>query len=113
MIDLYVSTSVSSNAFEIATLMGAQKLECQIYTNVSSVVTKDSTFVEQGYHIRFFNLKDTDFKTKVWEILQPKLDLTCAYVKVDNRYMGCIYNWPRIFTESKCRCSINDSDDNV
>ena len=61
--------------------------------------------------VKFFNLKDEDFKEKVWNILQPKLNLECAYVKVEERYMGCIYNWPKVFTESNCKlCSVSKTE---
>jgi|TARA_Y100000389_G_C17310266_1_gene437607 hypothetical protein len=111
MIELFISTLVVTNSYEIARLMGEQYLECQVYSNVSSVITNNIISIENGYHIKFFNLKDEDFKEKVWNILQPKLNLECAYVKVDERYMGCIYNWPKVFTESNCKlCSVSKTE---
>jgi len=109
MIELFISTLIVTNSYEIARLMGEQYLECQVYSNTSSIVINNIITIENGYHIKFFNLKQEDFIEKVWNILKPKLSLYCAYVKVDQCYMGCIYNWPGVFTENKCKlCLCNN-----
>ena len=102
MIDLYISSLIPTTNYIIAKLMNDQGIKCQVYSNISSIIKDGKKAVEDGYHIKIFNLKPCDFREKVWNILQKELKLICAFVKEDNTYMGCVYNWPKIFTNSKC-----------
>jgi hypothetical protein len=102
MIELYISSHKSTSRLELAKLL--QHTECQITDNYSSVICPGQTqnVIEQGYYIKFFDIKPDDFKEKVWNIIQPILELKCAYVKADSDYMGCVLNWPVVFTPSNC-----------
>ena len=36
---------------------------------------------------------------KVWKSLQSLLDVQCAHVKDENKYEGCVMNWPNVFVK--------------
>ncbi len=100
MIELWISSEVETSAQEIATKLAEQDVECQIIPNYSA---NKGGQLETGYHIKIFEMVEgTEFKDKVWSVLQPWLKLTCAFVKVENKYMGCVLNWPTVFAKSNC-----------
>lgn len=103
MIELYVSTKVKTSCKKITELLSKQGVECQVYENYSSCKTNtDKLIVEHGFCIKIFDLSALQFKNSVWEILKPYLSISCAFVKCDNQYMGCVLNWPHIFRSSVC-----------
>jgi len=58
--------------------------------------------IEDGYHLKFFDLDKDDFKYKIWRKLKKMLKLKCAFIKTED-YRGCILNWPNVFTKSNCK----------
>ena len=100
MIELYISSEVQTSPQEIATKLAEQDVECQITPNYSANKGRQ---LEEGYQIKIFQMDEAkEFKEKVWNTLQPWLNLTCAFVKVENKYMGCVLNWPTVFVKSNC-----------
>mgnify|MGYP001287213543 CR=1 FL=1 len=97
-IHLYISTSLDVSLTEIASLLSS--VECQITQNIS--ITKDHV-KEIGFHIILIDFNSIDFKEKVWKPLQKRLKLHCAFVRDEDRYTGCVLNWPGVFVESKCK----------
>ena len=92
----------------IATFLKDYNISAQIIETVSSVEhCISSTYnVEKGLNIIFFdttkdNFKD-NFKNIIWPFLKSTFDLNCAFVKYNQEYMGCILNWPGVFTKSNC-----------
>ncbi len=102
MIELYFSTETATTPYEIALLLANNNVECQVYNNYSSSRNCNKMTLEPGYYVKLFNLNDRDFKKNVWNIIQPLFHLECAYVKANDTYMGCLLNWPGVFTPSNC-----------
>lgn len=107
MIDLYISisSSVESSTEMVAELLARNNVQCQVANNVSSVRCDGALAVESGYHIKIMELAKEEFKGKVWQPLEDALDLSCAFVRHDEEYMGCIRDWPRVFRRSACPSS--------
>ena len=88
---------------QILNLFDKHKLEVQIVKTKSVVKYNDDMKFESGYILKVHHCDDyKGFKDNIWEPLQKKFNLTCGYVVVDKEYMGCILNWPGVFTESNC-----------
>ena len=102
MLKLYISTRKKVKMKDIFKTLTKYGEEFQISENYSCYKGK----AEKGYKITFFKLDKKDFKEKIWEPLSELLDLNCAFVKYID-YMGCVKNWPGIFTETNCTsCSL-------
>ena len=110
MIELYITTSdVPSSTEEIVKLLYDNNVECQVMESCCSFKCGGGTenlSLEKGYYINLFNVLSCEFKEKVWEVLAPFLNLSCAYVKDEGRYVGCIKNWPCVFRGSDCTHTI-------
>jgi len=103
MIELFVSSPIFIEAIAILRLLMIYDVECNISTNISSVPYECGDFIlEHGFHLKLFNIDETNFKMKVWNVLQPLLKLKCAHVRNDNKYIGCVLNWPDVFVKSRC-----------
>jgi len=100
---LYISTSKRTSKKKIVAKLLKKNVYSQIYKNASSFIND----VEDGYKIVILNVSATEFKRKVWRVLQPYLHLTCAFVK-DKNYRGCVLNWPGIFRKSACPSEKNN-----
>ena len=102
MLKLYISTRKKVKMKDIFKKLTKSDTNFQIYENYSCYKGK----AEKGYKITFFKLDKKDFKEKIWEPLSELLHLKCAFVKYAD-YMGCVKNWPGVFTETKCpSCNI-------
>jgi hypothetical protein len=112
MIDLYISSSVDSSAQMVAELLVSNNVECQVTNNVSSVRCDGGLAVESGYHIKIMELAKEEFKGKVWDPLEDALNLSCAFVRYNDEYMGCIRDWPRVFRDTACPSSVSGLDVN-
>ena len=98
MLKLYISTRKKVKIATIfKTLSNNYDKNFQITVNYSYHKGK----AEKGYKISFFELDKTTFRKQIWDPLSKLLNLSCAYVKYID-YMGCILNWPGVFTETKC-----------
>ena len=113
MTTLYISTAISTNKEDVATMIANQGVECQVYENCSAYTEKNKcAHHELGFKIKLFNLERDDFKEKVWDTLATKLDLTCAHIKYRDEFRGCVLNWPKVFVKSQCTWESNDSPSN-
>ena len=102
MITLNISTSINHNINELLEFFKLSDIECQITTTSSILKKNKKCIIETGYIIKFFVIDKNDFKELVWKPLQQLLDLKCAFILVENEYMGCIKNCPNVFTKSHC-----------
>ena len=75
------------------------KHDCQITRTTSIVNSKE----EHGVIIKFFKTNQNEIK-KIWEKLKKCFNLKCAFVQHDSYYMGCILNWPGVFSKNNCIC---------
>ena len=107
MLTLYISSDIHTTPENIAKLLSNEGVECQVYQNYSSYKIKDSCVPEVGYKIKIFDIDKSDFKDKVWNIIQTSLNLKCAFVKYRDEYRGCVLNWPNVFTKSNCEWEID------
>tara|TARA_B110000114_G_C14848668_1_gene299718 strand:+ start:181 stop:501 length:321 start_codon:yes stop_codon:yes gene_type:complete len=102
MIELYLSTNKNIKSEEIIDELMKTKIECQIYNNISAINSCGESYKENGFYLKLFNVTEKNFKKKVWMSLQSLLDVHCAHVKYENKYEGCVMNWPNVFVKSKC-----------
>jgi hypothetical protein len=106
MIELYLSTNKNITSDEIIDELMKNEVECQIYCNISSIHSCDKTYKEKGFYLKLFNINEKNFRKKVWNCLEPLLNIKCAHVKYEDKYMGCIMNWPDVFVKCKCELPI-------
>ena len=106
MIELYLSTDKNITSTEIIDELMKNRVECQIYNNISAIYSCGESYKENGFYLNFFNINEKNFKKKVWKPLESLLDIRCAHVKDENKYEGCIMNWPNVFVKSKCNLSL-------
>ena len=99
MFILYISSSSNISITDLAELLHKQEVECMITQN-ASVTPK---VIETGFEIKLFNIEKEKFKEKVWDLLQPLMNLECAHVIYRDEYRGCVLNWPDIFDKSNCK----------
>lgn len=97
------STSHNLSTEEVATVLAKNMVTCTVYKTTSVVVgqSKKSSWIENGCDIEVHDI-DTkeDVRTRVWEPLKERFDLTCGHIYVRGRgYSGCVYNF---FKEEKC-----------
>ena len=97
MLKLYISTTKKIKIRKIFNLLTKAETDFQLSKNYSYCKGKP----EYGYKIVFFDMDKKDFKSKVWNGLEKLLDLKCAFVKYKD-YMGCVTNWPNVFTKTCC-----------
>ncbi len=103
MITLNISSSIDITLLELTSFFTNKKIKCQITTTTSSVPDNNGQYqVENGFRLLIFDLDGHEFKKEIWEPLQKRLDLKCAFVKYRDDYMGCVLNWPGVFTKSNC-----------
>lgn len=106
MIELFISSPILIEATTILKVLMIYGVECNITTNISSVPNECANFtLEYGFHLKLFNINESNFKKKVWNLLQPILKLKCAYVRHEHKYMGCVLNWPGVFVKTQCEGS--------
>ena len=103
MITLNISTETKAESDEILNIFLNNKVEVQLIETQNTVKNHKGTFkIEKGYSLKIFDIKRDTFKTKIWNPLKKLLDLKCAFIIVENEYMGCILNWPGVFCKTKC-----------
>ncbi len=105
MITLSISSSREITIQELAQFFANRHLKANITATTSSVPCVDDPDqhrVEQGFTLLIFDIDGPTFKQVVWEPLQKLLNLSCAFVKYRQDYMGCVLNWPGVFVESQC-----------
>ena len=98
-IELFISSDKIKNCNEIVDLL----INLQILGNVSSnktIIKKNNKyFLEKGCKIIIANHQNIDSKKdiekKLWEPIQNKFNLECAYINVSNNFNGCIYDYLR------------------
>ncbi len=102
MIELYISSTVNLTPRDIIELLSTNNVECQVSQNCCSYKCEGQIMVEDGYYINLFELHAEEFKAKVWDVLQPALNLSCAFVRDEGKYMGCVNDWPCVFRPTEC-----------
>lgn len=109
MIELYISSKIEISSKEIINILSKKGVECLILENYSSChkkctksTLKPDLTVEKGFILKIFNISPLLFKVRVWNVLQPLLNLECAFVVCPDIYTGCIQNWPYVFRDSAC-----------
>lgn len=95
--ELFISSTISTNEREIVQALLDNGVESQVYKNASAYNGR----VEDGYKIVLFDITEQNFKNKVWKVLKRRVPLECAFVKSEY-YHGCVSNWPMVFSKSKC-----------
>jgi hypothetical protein len=96
--DLYISSRTETSECAIVEALLQKNTDSQVVKNSSS--SKDGG-VEDGYHIKLFEITEDNFKDRVWDILRPMLGLECAFVD-SLYYKGCTSNWSPVFRKSSC-----------
>ena len=97
MIEISISSQVPTSPHIIASIV---KVECKITENVT--VNKDGK-IRQGYTIEIVgDIPNEIFLNEIWFPLRSELKLECARIHEHGKYMGCILNWPGMFTANRC-----------
>ena len=100
--------SISKNSLscqEVAEYLAKSGIEANIISNISieyKTNTKKYT-TTQGCAINLCGLNIEKYP-QLWDSLKNKFDLTCAHLKIDGIYSGCIYNYLK---ESSCPALTN------
>ena len=102
MITLNISTNKTHKKKDIFDIFINSKVLCQLTETQSCICSKEKYKLEKGYIIKIFDTDNETFKSLIWEKLKVLLDLDCAFIKIENEYMGCIKNWPNVFVKSNC-----------
>jgi hypothetical protein len=104
MITLNISTNIIDDNLEekIIKLFTKNNIECQLIKTKSSVKYSNLHEIENGFQIKMFKIEPIFFKEHIWSNLKKMMNLKCAFVKYDEEYMGCVLNWPNVFTNSNC-----------
>ena len=103
MITLNISSNIDISDSELTKIFIDKKIKCQITKTLSSVPDSEGNYrIENGYRFLIFDIDGVTFRENIWETLKTQLDLQCAFVKYRDDYMGCILNWPGVFTKSNC-----------
>ena len=101
--ELNISSSKINNVNDILNLFVKLNIEVQVIETKSTIKNCNNRLsIESGYKIKIYKYNRDTFKEIVWKALKDKFHLECAFIKVENEYMGCILNWPEVFTPSKC-----------
>ena len=74
---------------------------------ISSNITENSTIIckngkcydEIGCSINLCGLHRDHIEQDVWPLLKNKFNLSCAHIKLDGIFSGCVYN---LFGKSRC-----------
>ena len=105
MIILNISSVNHVDDKELIKMFVELKIECQVIKSKSSVKCINNTFtIEDGYKINIFtDIDGKIFKETVWKKLKDLMIIDCAFIQYNNEYMGCILNWPGVFTKSHCK----------
>lgn len=99
MLTVFISSDSCNNDNNIPTFNFA----CNITPFFSTVTDDKGLYVRQpGFKLEFRDTSNSEFKDKIWPYLMQKYDLTCAFIIKEHEYMGCIRNWPNVFTSSQC-----------
>ena len=108
MLTLNISSHIDIPETELTKLFADKKIACQVTKTTNSVPNADGTYrVEKGYRLLIFDTDGATFRDTVWNDLKDKLALRCAFVKYRDSYMGCVMNWPGVFTKSNCPGSLH------
>lgn len=95
---LSISTTVPTSCEKISRALLDNGVQNQVSGNISTHLNT----TEPGYCIFFPDgVEEKEFKVKVWDVLQPMLDLCCAFIDSPH-YKGCVRNWPVAFRASDC-----------
>ena len=98
------SEYITNNShLDILKFFQSNNISVQVFNTGSTVKYNKKYKIENGLLIKLFDLSTDDFKNIVWPYLKDKYKLNCAYVKYTDKYMGCILNWPNVFTKSNCQ----------
>lgn len=102
MITLYISSCKDISDIELVSIFKKEKIKCQVTKTLNTNIDNDNFIIENGYKILIFDIDGVTFKDRVWSSLKKNLDIKCGFVKYRNEYMGCVLNWPGVFTKSNC-----------
>lgn len=104
MITLNISSNIKYSNLEddIYQIFVAENIECQLIKTKSVVKYDKKSKIETGFILKIFNLEPIKFKEFIWTKLKKLMNLTCAFIQYNNEYMGCILNWPGVFTNNNC-----------
>ena len=103
MIILNICSPINISIRDLTQIFVQKQIKCQITKTTSSVPDQNGTYqIENGYRLLIFDVDGITFRDQIWYEIKARLKLRCAFVQYQNDYMGCIMNWPGVFTESRC-----------
>ena len=103
---LSISSPSIPDCSEVAEYFKQCKIRCHVVPNWTvecTDKTTDTYAIESGCQIKIGNHSPYLINALFFDKLKERFDLQCAYLKVDGKYQGCIYDY---FEKSKCPSSV-------
>ena len=97
--NLYISSTNIKNCYQVAEYMRQCKIKCNVVSNESVVYQDNKYLLEKGCQIKLVNHPPSLINPLFWNNLKSKFKLECAYLEVEGKYKGCIYDY---FLKSQC-----------
>ena len=90
---LSISSDKIKNCNEVAEFLKKNKIMCSVTENTSVVSYNGQYQIEKGCRILFNSHKPKMINNNFWDSLKNEFDLTCAHLKVEGKFKGCIYDY--------------------
>ena len=93
-IKLNISSKNIRNCHQVAFLLQKSGIISNISPNFSVIEKGEHKILENGCNI-ILTKTNLNHIEPIWNTLKKEYSLGCAYLEVENKYKGCIYNFLR------------------
>ena len=93
--DLNISSKRIHNCKQVIDALQKTGIMCSVVEQESVICKESNCWTEKGCRITLAGLASNKIEKKVWEPLQSRFGLTCAYLHVHGHYRGCILDYIR------------------
>ncbi len=93
---LSISSKLIKNCDAIAVYFAKSQIPCSITENRSVVEQGKEFDIEIGCQIKFGNHNPDLIDQTFWDNLKKEFGLSCAYLHVEGKFKGCIYDYLRL-----------------
>ena len=92
---LSISSDTIKSCDTVVDFFRKNKIMCSVSEN-TSVVPYDGVYkVEKGCRVIFNSHKPKMIDNEFWDSIKNEFNLTCAHLKVEGKFKGCIYDYLR------------------
>jgi hypothetical protein len=92
---LSISSDKLNNCNKVVEFFKKNKIMCSVSENISVISYKNEFKIEKGCNIIFNSHKPTMINHNFWNSIKKEFNLTCAHLKVEGKYKGCINDYLR------------------